>query len=87
MHGDLKELIEATSMRLGISEPVIEKDYFVTKAIHTLTKAKNEYFELVFQGGTCLSKAHKIIQHMSEDCDFRIIVNALGFYPKWTKAA
>lgn len=29
---------------------------------------------LVFCGGTCLSKAHRLIERMSEDVDFKLVV-------------
>jgi len=29
-------------------------------------------YELIFQGGTALSKAYSVTERMSEDCDFRI---------------
>ncbi len=33
---------------------------------------ENPYFRLIFAGGTCLAKAHKIVKRMSEDIDFKI---------------
>ncbi|HGT2644511.1 TPA: nucleotidyl transferase AbiEii/AbiGii toxin family protein [Legionella pneumophila] len=57
---------------LGLNDEVIEKDYYVTQVIHTLSNLENECFRLVFCGGTCLAKAHKIINRMSEDVDFKI---------------
>ncbi len=68
----LKELIELTSDELDLTYSIIEKDYYVTKAIHAFANIETEYFRLIFQGGTCLAKAHGIIKRMSEDCDFRI---------------
>jgi len=49
------------------------KDFYTTKVIRTLTNVKDEYFELVFQGGTSLSKGYQIVRRMSEDVDFRVI--------------
>jgi hypothetical protein len=64
--------IARTSKILGLEEFVIEKDFYVTRLIHALSDIKNDYYHLVFQGGTALSKAHQIIPRMSEDVDFRI---------------
>ncbi|MCP4475631.1 MAG: nucleotidyl transferase AbiEii/AbiGii toxin family protein [Gammaproteobacteria bacterium] len=64
---DLAELLE-------LSEYVIEKDLYLTEAIALVSQIANEFYELVFQGGTSLSKAHRIIERMSEDCDFRIVL-------------
>lgn len=68
----LTELIEATRQHINLHEDVIEKDYHVTQVIHALSKVENEYFRLVFCSGTCLAKAHKLVQRMSEDVDFKI---------------
>lgn len=51
--------ISDTSEFLGLRETVIEKDYYVTQVIHTLSHLENEIFQLIFCGGTCLAKAHK----------------------------
>ena len=63
----LRELVEITHLKLGIPEPIVEKDYYVSQLIHELSLIDNEYFELIFSGGTSLSKAFKIIKRMSED--------------------
>lgn len=64
--------VEATANALDLPESVVEKDYYVTQVIQALSGIENEYFRLVFCGGTCLAKAHKIVQRMSEDVDFKI---------------
>lgn len=69
----LQELSQATSLKLNLSQFAVEKDYYVTKVIHTLTSIQDDYFSLAFQGGTSLSKGYQIIHRLSEDVDFRII--------------
>lgn len=69
---DLRDLIETTLLNIKLTGAVIEKDYYITQVIHTLSNVQNEYFRLVFAGGTCLAKAHKIVERMSEDIDFKI---------------
>jgi len=69
---DLRELISATRQHINLREAVIEKDYYVTQVINAISNVENEYFRLVFCGGTCLAKAHKIVKRMSEDVDFKI---------------
>jgi predicted nucleotidyltransferase component of viral defense system len=64
--------ISDTGELLGLDEAVIEKDYYVTQVIHALSNLENETFRLVFCGGTCLAKAHKLVQRMSEDVDFKV---------------
>lgn len=66
------QYIETTANTLDLPESVIEKDYYVTQVIQSLSKIENEYLRLVFCGGTCLAKAHKVVQRMSEDVDFKI---------------
>jgi len=69
---DLRDLIETTLLNIKLTGVVVEKDYYVTQVIHALSDIQNEYFRLVFAGGTCLAKAHKIVDRMSEDIDFKI---------------
>ena len=74
MPGELNEQqIRQTAIILGLSADFVRKDYFVTKAIRLLVGIPNNYFELVFQGGTSLSKAYGVISRLSEDVDFRVI--------------
>ncbi len=74
MPGELNEQqIRQTAIILGLPADFIRKDYFVTKAIRQLIGISNDYFELVFQGGTSLSKGYGIINRLSEDVDFRVI--------------
>src|SRR5476651_2601619 len=68
----LEELIQATRNHLNLHGSAIEKDYYVTQVIHALSEVEDEYFRLIFAGGTCLAKAHKIVKRMSEDVDFKI---------------
>lgn len=74
--------MSVTAERLKIKSPsIVEKDYYVTQVIHALSNIENEYFRVVFAGGTCLAKAHKIVRRMSEDVDFKIQLknNSLSF--------
>lgn len=71
---DLSDLAQATSIKLNLSQFAVEKDFYITNAIRTLTAVDDEYFTLVFQGGTSLSKGYQIIQRLSEDVDFRVIL-------------
>lgn len=56
---DLRDLIEITRLNIKLTGAVIEKDYYVTQAIHALSDIQNEYFRLVFAGGTCLLYFHR----------------------------
>lgn len=72
MQSDVTRLVIETSDFLNIDEMLVEKDYYVTQVIHSLSDIENEFFRLIFAGGTCLAKAHKIVNRMSEDIDFKI---------------
>ena len=80
----LKELVSITSEKLNIRHPaIIEKDYYVTHIIHSLSGIEDEYFQLIFAGGTCLAKAHGVVKRMSEDVDFKIqLKNAAKAFSK-----
>jgi len=69
---DLRELISIARQRIKLNEGTIEKDYYVTQVIHALSNLENETFRVVFCGGTCLAKAHKLVRRMSEDVDFKL---------------
>lgn len=53
---------------------VLEKDVLLTDALRCASQLDIGDFALIFCGGTCLSKAHKIIERMSEDMDFKVVV-------------
>lgn len=57
--------------RLNISPDIIEKDYYVTMFLEALTKRVPN---LLFKGGTSLSKCYKIINRFSEDIDLTLNV-------------
>lgn len=52
---------------------VLEKDVLITSVLRALSDIDSE-LKLVFCGGTCLSKAHGLIDRMSEDIDFKVIL-------------
>lgn len=54
---------------LGISEAIIEKDYYVTLFLKELVKTAPN---IIFKGGTSLSKCHHLIKRFSEDIDLSI---------------
>ena len=51
----------------------VEKDWFVVKALAAIAGVDAGPFQLVFQGGTALSRAHRLIGRMSEDVDIKIV--------------
>jgi hypothetical protein len=54
-------------------KPPIEKDWHILRAMRAVASVDATPFHLVFAGGTCLARAHKLIRRMSEDVDFKIV--------------
>jgi hypothetical protein len=53
---------------------VLEKDVLTTETVGLISSLNNDTRTFIFCGGTCLVKGHKVIQRMSEDADFKIMV-------------
>jgi predicted nucleotidyltransferase component of viral defense system len=70
--------------RIGIPADYIEKDFWVTEVLRGVVSAANENgLEILFKGGTSLSKAFSLIHRFSEDVDMlAILPDALGDNPK-----
>ena len=67
-----KDAIIATSQLKGIAEIYVEKDYWVTFALHSIFT--NEIGKsCIFKGGTALSKCNQIIERFSEDIDIVLL--------------
>jgi predicted nucleotidyltransferase component of viral defense system len=52
---------------------LVEKDWRVIRALNAITAIDAGPFRLVFAGGTCLARAHRLVRRMSEDVDFKIV--------------
>jgi hypothetical protein len=64
--------IVATAEHFKIPEIFIEKDYWVTYALHQLFHSEVKDL-IIFKGGTSLSKCYKVIERFSEDIDMVIV--------------
>jgi len=60
--------VKITSQQMNIPEIYIEKDYWVTFALHTIFRHPIGK-ETIFKGGTALSKCFGLIERFSEDID------------------
>lgn len=67
---NINELIESASIGLKTNQAYIEKDFY---AVLLLKEIINKADNIVFKGGTCLSKCYKVINRFSEDIDISII--------------
>ena len=71
------ELIQATAEYQGIPAVYVEKDYWVTRVLQRLHASDHKH-EIVFKGGTALSKAHRLIERFSEDIDLAARTRDMG---------
>lgn len=62
----LRDIIVTVSEKSGIEENIVEKDYYVTLILKELAMRNPD---VVFKGGTSLSKAYRVIDRFSEDID------------------
>ncbi|MFV2056430.1 MAG: nucleotidyl transferase AbiEii/AbiGii toxin family protein [Thiohalomonadales bacterium] len=66
------ELVAVTAETIGLPQVYVEKDYWVTKALKYLSESSH-VGEVVFKGGTSLSKAYRLIDRFSEDIDLAVL--------------
>ena len=71
------ELVAVTAETIGLPQVYVEKDYWVTKALKHLSESTHAG-EVVFKGGTFLSKAYRLIDRFSEDIDLAVLVEDTG---------
>jgi len=64
--------VRFTAQHMNIPDIYVEKDYWVTYALHTLFNSPIGN-ETVFKGGTALSKCFGLIERFSEDIDLVVI--------------
>lgn len=74
-----RELIDALVAEAdigNITAGLLEKDEHLTAALQAVFALRFEHATLVFCGGTSLSKAHGLIERMSEDADLKVVLSA-----------
>ena len=75
---DRLAILTEVAQKIGLPENAVEKDYWVSmvlKALFSLPFSKN----LVFKGGTSLSKGWHLIERFSEDIDLAVNPAQFGF--------
>jgi hypothetical protein len=76
---DRADLFAETAERRGLSEAVVEKDFWVCWTLKQLFAIDALRDRLLFKGGTSLSKIYHAINRFSEDIDLAVDYVALGF--------
>ncbi len=71
-HDDFLALVAATAENTSYPPGWIEKDYWITEILRSLSEPLGDFL-VVFKGGTSLSKAWHLIQRMSQDVDILLV--------------
>ena len=72
LHSDKNEflkVLERTSAQTGFPLRLLEKDYYISLVVSDINELSKD---LVFKGGTCLSKIYYSYYRLSEDLDFTL---------------
>ena len=73
----LEEAIRATARHMSLPVSYVEKDYWITMALKVLANSAISD-DIVFKGGTSLSKAYGLISRFSEDIDIAVLTQGLS---------
>lgn len=73
------ELFEQTANVKGVHPAIIEKDFWVCWVLQKLFASDRLADQLVFKGGTSLSKVYRLIDRFSEDIDLVLNWGLLGY--------
>jgi len=68
-HRDFDQLIGITAERIGILPAIVRKDYWVTRILRAIAADPELRSQVIFKGGTSLSKGWRLIDRFSEDID------------------
>lgn len=75
---ELRTLLE-TQDYFGLpSASLVEKDWFVVRALAAIHDVQVDGLTLAFGGGTALGRAYRLLERMSEDIDLRIVGDNAG---------
>jgi predicted nucleotidyltransferase component of viral defense system len=67
-----RQAVQFTAQQMNIPEIYVEKDYWVTFALHTIFNSTIGE-DTIFKGGTALSKCFNLIERFSEDIDLVVL--------------
>lgn len=66
-HDDFAAFVTAAATESELSEPFVEKDYWITEILRTVADTLGD--RAIFKGGTSLSKGWNLIDRFSEYVD------------------
>lgn len=76
---DRKALFHNTAAKMGMTDAIIEKDFWVCYMLDYLFYRCKWKDNIAFKGGTSLSKAYGLIERFSEDIDLILDWRILGY--------
>ena len=82
---DRKALFQNTAAKMGLTNAIIEKDFWVCFMLDYLFHRCEWKNSIAFKGGTSLSKAYGLIERFSEDIDLILDWRVIGYsaYEPW----
>lgn len=86
---DKKALFHNTAAKMGMTDAIIEKDFWVCYMLDYLFHRSAWKSNIAFKGGTSLSKSYGLIERFSEDIDLILDWRVLGYEKDepWKNAA
>lgn len=76
---DRADLFRAAAETLGYSPAIVEKDFWVCWTLRRVFALPDPPADILFKGGTSLSKAFGVLDRFSEDIDLVLDRHGLGF--------
>lgn len=76
---DRSDLFRNTADKMGLSDAIVEKDFWVCFLLDYLFHRSAWKSAITFKGGTSLSKAYHLINRFSEDIDLILDWRVLGY--------
>jgi len=76
---DRRDLFSETASRLGMNPAIVEKDFWVCWILKHIFAEPALKGQMVFKGGTSLSKVFGLIDRFSEDIDLILDWRLLGY--------
>src|ERR1051326_2465975 len=84
---DQTTIIQEVAARRDISAVIVEKDFWVSWMLAVLFAHPEFREQLVFKGGTSLSKVFGVIERFSEDIDLSVSPHFVGIKEEWVEEA
>jgi hypothetical protein len=76
---DMRDLFGESASQLGMNPAIVEKDFWVCWILKHLFAEPAPKEQMVFKGGTSLSKVFGLIERFSEDIDLILDWRLLGY--------